>query len=296
MPMGRPEESCEDRGASMRRTHRARLRCPYENLRRSFRWTLCTSLGSLEDLCDDRDVDCAGVYGGSKQTRRGEVARTEPRTEPTITPVWLEWEDDLPMTGTDDVVEGGGEDDEAEVGIVGEVVGGEVGVGVEGRVGDVAEGSADVEEGIAGVEGSADVEEGVAGVEDGKAAQHTPRPHRYLEGSEIKDMLMSVSRAGAGGAGTGAAGVRRKENVDSNSQETRQKREIEMSGKERGDVQIEGSPAPLDPIRLSSLKFNTTWCRIRCRRTLYGNHLRTRHHDGGGVNAASISKRQDKDS
>jgi hypothetical protein len=121
----------------------------------------------LEDLCDDRDVvDCAGVYGGSKQTRRGAVARTEPRTEPTITPVWLEWEDDLPMTGTDDVVEGGGEDDEAEVGIVGEVVGGEVGVGVEGRVGDVAEGSADVEEGIAGVEGSADVEEGVAGVED----------------------------------------------------------------------------------------------------------------------------------
>lgn len=53
---------------------------------------------------------------------------------------------------------------------------------------------------------------------------------------------MSVSRAGAGGAGTGAARVRCEENVDSSSQETRQRKEIEMSGKERGGVKIEGSP------------------------------------------------------
>ena len=68
---------------------------------------------------------------------------------------------------------------------------------------------------------------------------------------------MSVSRAGAGGAGTGAAGVRCKENVDSSSQETRQRKKIEMSGKERGGVKIEGSP-DLDPICLRPLKFNST--------------------------------------
>jgi hypothetical protein len=65
---------------------------------------------------------------------------------------------------------------------------------------------------------------------------------------------VSVSRAGAGGAGTGAAGVRRKENVDSNSQETRQKREIEMSGKERGGVKIEGSPARPNPPLLPEIQ------------------------------------------
>jgi hypothetical protein len=41
---------------------------------------------------------------------------SEPRTEPTITPVWLEWEDKLPLTDTDEVVEEGGVDDGVDVG------------------------------------------------------------------------------------------------------------------------------------------------------------------------------------
>ncbi len=92
--------------------------------------------------------------------RSSSEPRTEPRTEPTITPVRCEWEDKSPLTGTDELVEEGGAEDEAEVGTVVGVVGGEGRVRVEGRVGDVVEGAADVEEGIAGVE------EGVAGVED----------------------------------------------------------------------------------------------------------------------------------
>ena len=46
----------------------------------------------------------------------------EPRT---ITPVWCEWEDKSPLTGTDEPVEEGGEEDEIEAGVVAKVVGGE---------------------------------------------------------------------------------------------------------------------------------------------------------------------------
>jgi hypothetical protein len=96
--------------------------------------------------------------------RSSSEPRTEPRTEPTITPVWLEWEDKLPLTGTNEVVEEGDVDDGVGVGAGVDVIEGESEVRVEGRVGGVAEGSADVE-GVAGVEDSADAGEGVAGIE-----------------------------------------------------------------------------------------------------------------------------------
>lgn len=50
--------------------------------------------------------------------RRSSEPRTEPSTEPTITPVWWEWEDKSPLTGTDELVEEGGAEDEVKVGTV----------------------------------------------------------------------------------------------------------------------------------------------------------------------------------
>jgi hypothetical protein len=94
--------------------------------------------------------------------RRSSEPRTEPRTEPTITPVWFEWEDTGP-TGFDDVVEECSVEVEVEV-EVGKVVRCDGWVRVEGRVDVVVEGSAGVEEGVAGVDGTADVGEGVAGM------------------------------------------------------------------------------------------------------------------------------------
>ena len=102
------------------------------------------------------------------EKRRSREPRTEPRTAPTITPVWFEWEGKLPLTGTDEVVEEGEVEDEVEIEVrtTGEVVGGDGRVRVEDRVGGVVEGSADMDEGVARVEGTAGVEKGVAGVED----------------------------------------------------------------------------------------------------------------------------------
>ena len=61
------------------------------------------------------------------------------------------------------MVEEGGAEDEVVVGTAEEVVD-DGRVRVEDRDGDVVEGSADVEGGVARVEGTADVGEGVAGV------------------------------------------------------------------------------------------------------------------------------------
>ncbi|KAF8258963.1 hypothetical protein EI94DRAFT_1707500 [Lactarius quietus] len=67
-------------------------------------------------------------------------------------PIWFEWMDNLPVTGTVDVVEEGGTSEE-EDGRVGEVVVDKGSMRVGGGVGDVVEHSADVE-GDAGVESS----------------------------------------------------------------------------------------------------------------------------------------------
>jgi hypothetical protein len=115
--------------------------------------------------------------------------RTDPRTEPTITPVRCEWEEDKsPPTGTAELVEDGGADDEVEVGTVIEVIGGESGVKVEGSVGDVVEGAAAVEEGIAGAEeGVAGEEEGFAGEEEGIAEVEDVGADVEWVGEEVVD-------------------------------------------------------------------------------------------------------------
>jgi hypothetical protein len=78
---------------------------------------------------------------------------TDPRTEPTMTPAWLEWDDSPWIADEDKMVDETDEGDEE--GVVGEVAGGEV-VKLEDcdgdGDGDVVEGSTDTEVGVAMVE------------------------------------------------------------------------------------------------------------------------------------------------